>query len=454
MTLLVVTPDYASHAVPMMTIAGSWIRRGQRVVVATGPAMAPLVRQAGMEYTELIMSRGSNAGVIRTKSAQDAEARSLEQFFEATREGMVETLRFQAEQRATDLLWRPMQVARRTARIVESHHPDQILIDHLAFASSIGLRAIDVPRADVVLGHPTAMPVGDEIYGVPSAWPPELHPSSMDLDALRATGRGVTEAFTSAYNETLTRLAPGAKPVDNAFGQHGDLVLYNYPRELHGPIREARLPRHAFLGSAVRQETADPDVLAWLKRPDTRPLVVISFGTFLSARRDVLAKIASSLKRVDARVAIAIGSATPDELGDIPSDWLVRSTLPQVTLLERADLLVTHGGNNSITEALTFGVPMLVMPFSTDQFDGAAAVERSLAGVALDPNSSPRSLISGTVRGLLRNPPKSPAAIGERLRREPGPEIAYAASSTLPPITRTLPVADAPAPARTAVPTR
>ncbi len=88
MTLLIITPDYASHAAPMLTIGEAWQRRGQRVVVATGPAMAPLVRAAGMEHTELIMSRGSNAGVIRTQRAADEEARSLEAFFVATRGGI------------------------------------------------------------------------------------------------------------------------------------------------------------------------------------------------------------------------------------------------------------------------------------------------------------------------------------------------------------------------------
>ena len=194
----------------------------------------------------------------------------------------------------------------------------------------------------------------------------------------------------------------------------------------------ALLPRHAFLGSAIRREKADADDLAWLARPDRRPLVVVSFGTFLSARRDVLARVAAALARVDVRVAISIGANDPGTLGDVPADWLVRTSLPQVTLLEQADLLVTHGGNNSVTEALTFGVPMLVMPFSTDQFDGAAAVERSLAGIAIDPNTSSRPLIAGTVRGLLRNPPQMPALISARLQANPGPEIAYAAMSALP----------------------
>ena len=439
MRLLVITPDYLSHTMPMLTIADAWQRRGHRVVVATGPAMAPVVRAAGMEHTELIMSRGSNAGMLRTRAAQDAEARSLEAFFDATREGMVPTLRYQADQRATDLLWRPEQVARRLLNIIADVRPSAVLLDHLAFGAAVGLRALGVPYGDVVLGHPTALPIGDEVYGVPSAWPPAIGPCAIDLAQLRATATGVTTAFTHAYNETLHTIAPDAEPVDDAFAAHGELVLYSYPAELHGPIRSARLPRHAFIGSAVRSETADHDTMEWLERPDRRPLVVVSLGTFLSARIDVLARIAAALRKVDVRVAMAIGDNDPAALGEVPSDWLVRPSLAQVTLLERASVLVTHGGNNSVTEALTHGVPMLVMPFSTDQFDGAAAVERHLAGVALDPNAASRPLIAGAVRGLLRNPPPLPRELGARLRANPGPEVAFAAMSTLPDLRTLIP---------------
>ncbi len=432
MRLLVITPDYLSHTLPMLTIADAWQRRGHRVVVATGPAMAPLVRTAGMEYTELIMSRGSNAGVLGTQAARDAEARSLEAFFEATRRGMVDTLRYQAEQRATDLLWRPEQVARRVSNIVFDVRPSAILVDHLAFSATIGLRALEVPYGDVVLGHPTALPVGEEVYGVPSAWPPAIGLDAVELSSLRATAQGVSVAFTQAFNDALRRIAPSVPAVADAFAAHGDLVLYNYPAELHRPYRTAKLPQHAFLGSAVRRETADPDASAWLSRPDRRPLVVVSLGTFLSARSDVLARVAAALRRVDVRVAMAIGSNDQAALGELPSEWLVRRSLPQVNLLEQASVLVTHGGNNSVTEALTFGVPMLVLPFSTDQFDGAAAVERSLAGIALDPNHASRPLIAGGVRGLLRRPPPLPRELSVRLRANPGPEVAFAAMASLP----------------------
>jgi MGT family glycosyltransferase len=230
------------------------------------------------------------------------------------------------------------------------------------------------------------------------------------------------------------------------------VVLYNYPAALHAPERTALLPpRHAFLGSAVRRETPDHETAAWLEAADDQQLVVVTFGTFLSARRDVLARVAAALRRVDVRVAMAIGGNDPAILGQVPADWLVRASLPQVALLERADLLVTHGGNNSVTEALSHAVPMLVMPFSTDQFDGAAAVERHLAGVALDANGSSPSIIAGSIRGLLGAPPAAPRHIAAGLQAQPGPEVAYAAltgsqrqGSTI--VTSTTPV-PAPSPA-------
>ena len=61
--------------------------------------------------------------------------------------------------------------------------------------------------------------------------------------------------------------------------------------------------------------------------------------------------------------------------------------LPQVGLLRHAAATVTHAGNNSAGEALVAGVPMLALPFSTDQFAIAADLEREGRGVCRDPNA-------------------------------------------------------------------
>ena len=129
--------------------------------------------------------------------------------------------------------------------------------------------------------------------------------------------------------------------------------------------------------------------------------MLVSLGTFLSARDDVLTAIAHGLRQLDVRVALATGSTEPSRLGPLPSEWLVGSYLPQVSILRRASVLVTHAGNNSVTEALAHGVPMLTLPFSTDQFDGAAAIEAAGLGFAADPNRVTPLEVAEAVRCMI-----------------------------------------------------
>ena len=279
-----------------------------------------------------------------------------------------------------------------------------------------------------MLGHPTALPAGDELYGFPAEWPEALHPGASELEALRELCERVSISFTSEWNAALGILDPGAAPSSSAFSETGDLLLFNYAEELAGPGREAFLPAHTYLGSTPRDDH-DPETAAWIAG-SPEPYVYVSFGSFLSVRDDVLARVADALRRTGVRAAIATGSGDRSRLGDIPESWLVREYLPQVSLLRGAAAAVTHGGNNSVTEAMTFGVPLLVLPFSTDQFAGAAALERAGLGEALDPNTATSAeLAYAIVRMLDRDFAGRPVldAIAAGLERTPGPERAYRA---------------------------
>jgi UDP:flavonoid glycosyltransferase YjiC (YdhE family) len=435
MTLLVISPDYASHLLPLAALATAWRDAGEEVVVATGPATAPIVTAFGYRRVDLPLGRGANAGVIRSAEQEAAEAASLEGFFAATREGMVPTLTYQARERLTDLMWRPADRARATLEVVDRVAPDAILVDHLAFSARLGLHTRGIRYADVVLGHPSALPVAGEVYGYPPAWPSAFAPDPAALADLRMLCAEVSERFTAQWNAAARELDPAAAPVSDAFALHGETVLYNYPAELAAGDGRG-LPPHRFLGSTPRAEEVDGTVAAWLAHDE--PFVYVSFGSFLSVRGDVLARVAEALRRAGLRAAIATGTTPADELGPIPDDWLVREYLPQVRLLGAARAAVTHGGNNSVTEGVGSGVPLLVLPFSTDQFAGAAALERTGLGRALDPQSADVDELAEALRALA-DPEfagrDALTAIARSQRATPGPLIARDSLSPAAPAT-------------------
>ena len=428
MTLLVISPDYASHLLPLATLATAWRDRGERVVVASGPATAGIVADFGFERTDLRLGRGSNPGVIKAEDQPVDEGASLRGFFDATRRGAVPTLRHQAEERLVDLMWQPVEAARATQRIVEQVDPDEILVDHLAFSARLGLATAGVPYGDVVLGHPSALPVGDEVYGFPPAWPSAFLPDAGELGELRRLCERVADRFTDEWNRAAGELDPRYRPTADAFAEHGPVVLYNYPEELAGDARRELLPPHRFLGSARRVEAVDPDVERWIAGAGT--FAYVSFGSFLSIRGDVLRRVADAARSLGVRLAIATGSSDASELGDLPADWLVRDYLPQVRLLGAAVAAVTHGGNNSVTEAIGSGVPLVVLPFSTDQFAGAAAIERSGFGVALEPNAASLDELAQALATVLDLEPSARARLDAAAARQaamPGSELALAA---------------------------
>ena len=408
MTLLIISPDYASHLLPLATLGTAWRDRGERVVVATGPATAAIVESFGYERVNLQLGKGSNPGVIKAEDQPKGEDDALRGFFDATRRGMVETLTFQAEARLSDLMWEPVRQARAVQQIIADLRPDQIIVDHLAFSARVGLAAAGIEHADVVLGHPSALPVAGEVYGFPPSWPAAFDPAPADLAALRELCERVSVSFTKEWNAALLELNPSAAPSESAFEEHGDLLMLNYPAELSE--RDA-----VFLGSAIREEPTDADVEAWLAHDE--PFVYVSFGSFLSVRDDVLQSVADALRAVGVRAAIATGNSTVDA----PEGWLVRPFLPQVRLLSEAAAAVTHGGNNSVTEAMHHRVPLLVLPFSTDQFAGAADVESAGFGVALAPNTATVDELTDALRRVLE--------IEVTLEPTHGPDIAYASFS-------------------------
>ena len=75
-------------------------------------------------------------------------------------------------------------------------------------------------------------------------------------------------------------------------------------------------------------------------------------------------------------LVVAVGDyLNPEDLVDLPSNVQVARRAPQLEILARADLMITHGGLGSVKESIMNGVPMLVVPLAVDQPGNGARVE-------------------------------------------------------------------------------
>jgi zeaxanthin glucosyltransferase len=423
MIALLVSPDYASHYLPLAAIGQALRARGADVVVATGRGLEARVVDDGFEHRLLTLGPGSNAGVIRPDDQSAPEARQLADFFAATRRGPIATLRHQAEHRVNDLLWQPDAVTRRLAAVLDELEPGIVLVDQLAYGATLALRALERPYASLVPGHPTALPARGELFGLPPYFPAALGVQPGEIAELRALCTEVSERFAADFRCRLRRLNPKVVPPADPFAAGSPwLTLINYPAELarHRPAADTA----RYIGACVRQEAIEPLLAAQIAGLP-RPRVYASLGSFLSARADVVSRIADAFAGEPVSLVLAAGVTDAGDLGPLGSGHLVRSYLPQVGVLPLCDLVICHGGNNTVTEALHAGVPLLVGPFASDQFAGAEDVRRAGVGDAFDPNSTGPGQIARRARAVLDGPaPARAAALGDALRARPGPELA------------------------------
>ena len=91
-------------------------------------------------------------------------------------------------------------------------------------------------------------------------------------------------------------------------------------------------------------------------------------------------------------------------LGTPPRNFIVQEFVPQLELLQRTALFVTHGGMNSVSEALYYGVPLIVIPQSADQNLVGQRIEQLGAGKALRRASVTAQRLRSTSEDVLGEP--------------------------------------------------
>jgi zeaxanthin glucosyltransferase len=136
------------------------------------------------------------------------------------------------------------------------------------------------------------------------------------------------------------------------------------------------------------------------------PIVYASMGTVQVGNPDVLRTIAAAVsKHRGLQLVLSIGNVLrPEQIGPVPNNAIVVNNAPQLELLKKASVCVTHAGFNTALEALTQGVPQIAIPVTNDQPGVAARIADKKTGKTVSLDGLTASNLSALLDQVLNNP--------------------------------------------------
>ena len=294
----------------------------------------------------------------------------------------------------------------------------------------------DVIVEDNVSGFPALLTHGAPFVRIMSCNPLEMKDPALPptFSGYAATDRNGWSEYREEYERTHRGLwgefnewvvEQGAPPLpDLEFiheSEHLNLSLYP---EIADYERSRPLgPSWHRLDSSVR-ETEDPFEVPEPLRGGGGALVYLSLGSLGSADVELMRRLVDVLGRTPHRYLVSKGPRA-DEF-DLPDNMWGESRVPQTSIVPLVDLVITHGGNNTTTEAFHFGKPMIVLPLFWDQYDNAQRVDELGYGVRLDTYAFEDEELLGAVERLVRDDGlrERLGKEGEEIRRRDGRTVA------------------------------
>ncbi|GAA4218340.1 MGT family glycosyltransferase [Streptosporangium album] len=289
----------------------------------------------------------------------------------------------------------------------------------------------DVIVEDNVITFPALLTAGKPFVRIVSCNPLEVRGADIApvFSGLPADDRSGWDAFRAEYDRTHREVwsafnewsvAQGASPLpDLDFIHEGDLNLYVFPEIVD--YTDARPLGDSWhrLDSSVRETDGGFELPASLAGRDGA-LVYFSLGSLGSADVELMQRVIDVLGATPYRFIVSMGPLH-EEIKLADNMWGAEF-VPQTKIIPMVDLVITHGGNNTTTEALHFGKPMILLPLFWDQYDNAQRIHELGYGVRLATYTFTDSELTGALERLIGDAGlrERLAAAGEEIRRRDG----------------------------------
>lgn len=375
------------HLNPMTALARKLKSRGHEVVFIGVPDIESVVRTADLEFIPFCESEYPLGTVARTWGAI------------ANLHGL-DVIRYTARKLTPGLVKAALEHL--PGKIAESG-VDSLVLDTTYRGLEIVPMHLRLPYVQIwnVLHFDVSGSTPLMFY----SWPHETSP-----EALASNVKGL---------QILRELGEPMMPIVRSYAERNGLkidwsnpaatssklaVITQTPKEFDFPI--AHLPsQFHYAGPFHDNEGRQPIPFPW-DRLNGKPLIYASMGTLVNGLRNVYGTILEAASQFpEMQMVLSVGrNFNPDDLGQIPSNTIVVRAAPQIDLLKRAALSITHAGLNTALEALAQGVPMVAIPVGFDQPGVAARIAYHGVGEFIEVGNLTTRRLSDLIAKIKENP--------------------------------------------------
>jgi zeaxanthin glucosyltransferase len=350
----IICPAAAGHLNPMTTLGYELKQRGHRVTVLAIADAQPKVLAAGLEFQaiglsdfppgatkELYTELGKLSGFKALQYTIQWIANTAEKYFQDA------------------------------PAIVKSNGIEALLVDQVSSEGGTVAEYLQLPFISIasalMFNREPSVPPFNTLNNYDISWRGILR-NKVGYLALNLATQKITKTI-------------------NVQRQQWNLPLYTHPNQRYSQLaqisqqpREFEFPRRelpscfhftgSFSNPASRESIAFP-----YEQLTGQPLIYASLGTLQNQLLWIFEMIAQACADMDVQLAIALGGGTnPAALSKLPGNPIVVGYAPQLELLQRASLTITHAGLNTVLESLSNGVPMVAIPITNDQPGVAARI--------------------------------------------------------------------------------
>ncbi|BBZ30041.1 glycosyl transferase family 1 [Mycolicibacterium madagascariense] len=284
----------------------------------------------------------------------------------------------------------------RLREIIATHRPDVIVEDNVVLFPA--LVTSGAPFVRIVSCSPLEVPgpgVPPPFSGLPSA-------DRSDWAAYRAEFDRTHRATWAEFDAWVRDQGADGLPELEFMPRANAANLYVYPAEADYVDERPLDDTWTRMDSSVRETDEDfvvPPQVA--ERPEGSALIYLSLGSLGGADVELMRRLVDVLGRTRHRFIVSKGPQA-DRI-TLPDNMIGAQMLPQTKVIPQVDLVITHGGNNTTTEALHFGKPMIVLPLFWDQYENAQRIDELGFGVRLDTYAFTDAELTDAVDRLLAN---------------------------------------------------